>query len=80
MEEEQIHTDPLYVRGFNNGYLIAKHEPELAAQLLANPNANNVYFNGLLGGKHQYEREVKEWAKGFSKGNPDKSKGIEKER
>lgn len=64
MEEQE----EKYTKGFNNGYLLARHEPELAAKLMANPNEQNPYFRGLVGGRAQYEQEVKEWAKGFSKG------------
>ena len=72
MEQEEITVDPQYLKGFNNGYLLARHEPELAAQLTAQPNGHNAYFNGLVGGKQEYEKEVREWAKSFSKGTPEK--------
>lgn len=72
MEQEELTVDPQYLKGFNNGYLLARHEPELAAQLTANPNEHNVYLKGFAGGKQQYETEVREWAKGFSKGAPAK--------
>lgn len=68
MEEQE----QLYTKGFNNGYLLAKHEPELAARLTATPNEQNPFFNGLASGKQQYEKEVREWAKGFSKGTHEK--------
>jgi len=75
-EQEQ-----LYIKGFNNGYLLAKHEPSLAAQLTANANAHNVYFEGLVNGKEEYEKEVREWAKSFSKGAPERDgRDIEHER
>ena len=64
--------DEQYTKGFNNGYLLARHEPELAAKLAANPNEQNPFFRGIAGGKAQYEKEVKEWAKGFSKDAPGK--------
>lgn len=68
MEEQ----DKLYTKGFNNGYLLAKHEPEIAAKLTASPNEQNHYFRGLIFGKQEYEKEVREWAKGFSKNAPAK--------
>ena len=77
MEEQEEH----YIKGFNNGYLLAKHEPDLAGQLTAYPNAENAYFGGLTEGKAQYEREVLEWSKSFSKGAPSKDereKGLER--
>jgi len=66
LEEQQ------YTKGFNNGYLLAKHEPELASRLMTQPNEHNAYFRGLLGGKQEYEQEVLEWAKSFSRNSPSK--------
>lgn len=81
MEQDELTVDPHYLKGFNNGYLLAKHEPELAAQLTANPNDHNPYFKGLTSGKGQYEKEVREWSKSFSKGAPAKDdRDIGKER
>jgi len=81
MEQEEVTVDPQYLKGFNNGYLLAKHEPQLAAQLTAQPNDHNEYFKGLVGGKAEYEKEAREWAKSFSKGAPEKDdRDIHKER
>lgn len=77
MEEQE----QLYTKGFNNGYLLARHEPELATKLSASPNEQNPYFRGLVFGKQEYEKEVREWAKGFSKDAPGKDdKEQHKER
>ena len=70
-----------YIKGFNNGYLLSKHEPDLAAQLTANPNDHSEYFKGLVSGKQEYEKEVREWSKSFSKGTPakdERDKGKER--
>lgn len=72
MEQEETPVDPKYLKGFNNGYQLAKHEPALAAQLTKNPNEHNAYFKGLAGGKQEYEKEVREWSKSFSKGSRGK--------
>ncbi len=72
MEQEKLTVDPQYLKGFNNGYLLAKHEPKLATQLTAKPNEHNPYFKGLVSGKQEYDREAREWAKGFSKNAPAK--------
>ena len=78
MEED---VDALYLKGFNNGYLLAKHDPELAAKLIAQPNGQNLYFKGLVSGKNEYEAEVKEWSQSFAKASQAKdSKGLDKER
>lgn len=81
MEQEELNIDPHYLKGFNNGYLIAKHDPQLAAELSKHQNDQNPYFNGLIGGKQEYEKEAREWAKSFSKGAPAKDEqDIQKER
>jgi hypothetical protein len=81
MEQEETTVDPQYLKGFNNGYLLARHEPELAAQLSATPNDHSGFFKGLVGGKEQYEKEVREWSKSFNKGNPTMGdRDIHKER
>ena len=46
-----------YKKGFNAGYLLSKNEPELLKQLLSNPNNQNEYFEGLVLGQKQFDRE-----------------------
>lgn len=81
MKKEETTIDPHYLKGFNNGYLLAKHEPALAAQLAASPNDQNPYFKGLAGGKQEYENELREWSKSFAKHTPAKDeRDLGKER
>lgn len=86
MEQEELTVDPQYLKGFNNGYLLQKYEPALAAQLAAHPNDHSEYFKGLVGGKQQFEKEAMEWAKSFSKRTPepdlakDQNKDLGKEK
>lgn len=75
--------EELFLKAFNNGYLLAKHEPELAAKLTAQKNDNSEYFNALVSGKKEFEREIEtqQWAKSFSKGKPARDdKNLDKER
>jgi len=73
--------EQLYTKGFNHGYLLTKHEPQLAKQITAQPNDKNDYFQGIVGGKDQYEKEAREWSKSFSKGNQNRGdKGLQHER
>ncbi len=85
-EVEEV-TDPQYAKGFNNGYLISKYEPELSDQLLVSlqtvkPAEENMYHEGLKFGMLEHEIEKsKEQFKDITKINPsspDKSHGIEK--
>ena len=63
-----------YIKGFNSGYLLAKHEPELAQQLVIQKNDESDYFRGLVSGKKEYDREaeLELWLNNFSKGKPAK--------
>jgi len=82
MEEKEMiqEQEKLFVRGFNNGYLIAEHEPELAAQLVKVPNDHSDYFEGIVLGKQEFEMEkVRERLKGMSR-TDTQSKGIDNEK
>lgn len=81
MEQEETTVDPQYQKGFNDGYLLAKHEPKLATQLTSTPNDQNPYLKGLTAGKLEYDREIREWANSFSKGQPSRDdRAADKER
>jgi len=75
--------EELFIKAFNNGYLLAKHEPELAAKLTAQKNDDSEYFKALVSGKKEFEKEMEaqQWAKSFSKGKPAREdKNLDKER
>ena len=68
--------DKKYIEGFNSGYFLAAHEPELVAALFDGPQvaeSRSQYFMGLVAGKQQHETEVKAWFNRFSQWNPSKS-------
>ena len=44
--------------GFNNGYLLAKHEPVLLNKIALNLEPVNDYVSGLISGKKEYEIEI----------------------
>ena len=50
-------TEKQYQTGFNNGYLLAKHEPELLTEISKNLSPSNDYIEGIFSGKEQYEIE-----------------------
>lgn len=56
MDEELI-VDPRFQKGFNDGYILAEHEPDLAKDIVANKNDHNTYFSGLVSGKQEYDLE-----------------------
>ena len=49
--------DKLYIKGFNSGYLLAKHEPELLTKIVKNVSPANDFVEGLYSGKQEYELE-----------------------
>jgi hypothetical protein len=56
MEIEITGPDPKYVRGFNDGYLIAKNEPELS-KMLKDMQDPAVYIEGFKNGVEEYTLE-----------------------
>lgn len=51
--------DTKYTIGFNTGYLIAKHEPDLADKLTCNLLSVADFFQGFVDGKEQQIIETK---------------------
>ena len=47
-----------YVKGFNHGYELQKHEPDLLRQLLNASNPESDYFQGLKDGQKEMEKEA----------------------
>ena len=47
-----------FITGFNNGYLLAKHEPALLNQIAKTIEPVNDYTSGFISGKEEYEIEV----------------------
>ena len=55
MENEEK-VEPVYLKGFNEGYIIAQQMPELA-EVLANVKGNSERLDGLKAGHQQYLKE-----------------------
>lgn len=52
IEEQQ------YIRGFNHGYMLTKHLPDLVAKLVKNlRNTTSEYISGFFSGKEEWELE-----------------------
>lgn len=49
--------DKQYIKGFNHGYILAEHDPELAKQIVKHPNVKSEYFKGIVSGKQEYDIE-----------------------
>ena len=61
-----------YIKGFNHGYELQKHEPELLQLLIKATTVESDYFLGLKDGQKQMEKEAILSKSIFSQ--PDKSK------
>ncbi|MRG48285.1 hypothetical protein GFS24_24430 [Chitinophaga sp. SYP-B3965] len=58
MEELHEEISPLYIKAFNNGYLMEQYEPELLSILLTSENRKkHDYIKAMAAGRKQYEWE-----------------------
>ena len=46
-----------YIRAYNNGYFLARYEPNLLQKVLKATNPSLLYIRGLNKGKEQYKNE-----------------------
>lgn len=67
-EKVQVSEDGAkYVRGFNDGYIIEKHNPGLAKMLDTEKNRETSYFQGFFDGRKEYmiektlDRDLPPW-------------------
>lgn len=84
--DDQDKVEPDYVKGFNEGYTIAKHMPELAERL-ANIDSDFVRLTGFKAGREQQQVEMARerlpaWLTGDrpQKGDMIPSKGKDRDR
>ena len=50
--------EQIFLKGFNSGYLLAKHEPDLLSKVAKTLEPKNDYLDGFLSGKEEYELEL----------------------
>lgn len=68
-----------FIKGFNNGYLLAKHEPELLKQLLTINKNNNDYIKGVAFGKKEHDiQKMKNRLNSVSKNQSEQRKSLQK--
>ena len=46
-----------FIKAFNAGYLLNKHEPELLETILKTPNQDKPYLQAMKEGKKQHEKD-----------------------
>lgn len=80
--EDENKVEPEYLKGFNEGYTISQHMPELAEKL-ANIDSDFIRLAGFKDGRKQYQAEqvkyrLPEWLSGdrskIDRGASDRSK------
>ncbi|MET3125439.1 hypothetical protein ABID42_000527 [Arcicella rosea] len=70
---EQENTD-LYIKGFNQGYMIAAYEPELSEKL-SKTTGESSFISGIQDGRQQYlDERFKEKMPSWLKNNPFEEK------
>ena len=47
----------LFIKGFNSGYILAKHMPILLLKIVKNVSPAGDFIEGLFSGKEEYELE-----------------------
>jgi hypothetical protein len=55
--KQSIMNEAKYIRGFNNGYIIAKHEPVLLSKIEPSLTQATPYLEGFSAGKEQLTLE-----------------------
>lgn len=50
-------TEKEFIKGFNTGYQLSKHDPDLLKQLTKSEANNSDYFKALALGAKQHDRE-----------------------
>ena len=46
-----------FIKGFNSGYLMAEHTPDIISKLSPTVEAENPYLNGIQSGAKQYQKD-----------------------
>lgn len=79
--EDENKVEPEYLKGFNEGYTISQHHPDLAEKL-ASIDSDFIRLVGFKDGRNQYQREQeRERLPSWLKAGPDRSpSGKSKER
>lgn len=52
-----MNAEKKFMKGFNHGYTLAGHEPDLLNKIVKNLNSTNDYVQGIVSGKDEFELE-----------------------
>jgi len=80
--EEELEVSQEYLKGFNDGYQLRKHEPELLDKILKSTStATNERIKAMEAGSRQAQKEkIIEQMKEKEAKAKEQSKGKERER
>ncbi len=63
-----------FIKGFNSGYLLAQHTPDIIKKLSVTVDPSNDYLSGIQLGAKQYRKErFKSQAKDLNRNSPNKN-------
>jgi len=74
------HEEQKFIEGFNHGYIIAKHEPELYSKIEKGLDSKDEYVDGFVSGGKEYELEKHSPQKSHDKDDRSKDRDIDIER
>lgn len=57
MEEQEQEPSKQFIDGFNAGYQLSKHDPQLLNNVLASTNDHNEFIKALAFGRKQEQKE-----------------------
>jgi len=77
MTEEE--KEQQYIKAFNNGYVLEKHEPRLLADILKSVDKAKPYFQALQAGQRQFQKDKFLENRKQIEQDRDKSKELERE-
>ena len=49
--------DALFIKGFNNGYILEQHQPALLTEVLRGLSSTTDFITGLQSGQNLYQQE-----------------------
>jgi hypothetical protein len=58
VSEEEQEPSPEFVKAFNQGYVLQKHEPELLSKILKTDNSGSEQIKAIEAGKRQQQKEA----------------------
>ena len=52
-----MNEEKKFIKGYNHGYTLAEHEPDLLNKIVKKLDSTNDYVQGIVSGKEEFEME-----------------------